>query len=408
MPQIEEEYAAVPTELTTIEPERESCRTVNAQTKPVVSRRPRELTAAYTSEVDVISEQEWYEQLRQFDDANIYQTWAYGAVVWGSQNTSHLVLKREGKVVALAQARIIRIPLVNIGIAYVRWGPVLRSPASDTNEVVFRQAVRALRNEFTCRRKLVLRLFPALFHEEHEQYLRILEEEGFSPRVEASPSQTILMSLERPLEELREGMAAHWQRELKAAERKQVESRESVEDAEFGEFIEIYKEMVSRKQFVEPNDINQFRSIQELLPEDLKMRILLGKLGEDTAAGMIYSAIGDTAVYLFGATSNTGMKAKGSYLLQWKVLEALKQSRTATYNLHGINKARNPGTYKFKSDFGGSNGREVSFIGRFESQPSAMTSFCIKTAEDMLSRARSARKRWANRRVAEKAGPQEK
>jgi lipid II:glycine glycyltransferase (peptidoglycan interpeptide bridge formation enzyme) len=276
------------------------------------------------------------------------------------------------------------------------------------HEDAFRQAIRALRNEFTCKRKLVLRLFPALFHEEHERYLQILEQEGFSPRAEASPSQTILMSLERPLEELREGMAAHWQRELKAAERKQMQSRESVEDAQFGEFIEIYKEMVSRKHFVEPNDINQFRSIQALLPEELKMTILLCTLGEDTAAGVIYSAIGDTAVYLFGATSNAGMKAKGSYLLQWKALEALKQRRTPTYNLHGINKARNPGTYKFKSDFGGSNGREVSFIGRFESQPSAMTFFCIKTAEDMLSRARSARKRWANRRVAEKAAPQEK
>src|ERR1022692_3007685 len=122
----------------------------------------RPLAPGYASEVDTVTEPDWYEHLQKFEDANIYQTWSYAEVSWGLDHTSHLVLKKDGHAVALAQARILKIPFVNIGIAYVRWGPMWRRSAA-ADEDVFRQAVRALRNEFTCERGLVLRLFPVLF-----------------------------------------------------------------------------------------------------------------------------------------------------------------------------------------------------------------------------------------------------
>lgn len=39
-----------------------------------------ELDAGYRSDVDRIDEDGWYLLLEQFDDASIYQTWAYGQV----------------------------------------------------------------------------------------------------------------------------------------------------------------------------------------------------------------------------------------------------------------------------------------------------------------------------------------
>jgi lipid II:glycine glycyltransferase (peptidoglycan interpeptide bridge formation enzyme) len=351
------------------------------------------LAAGFTSEVDVVDEPTWCQLLSTFNDANIYQTWSYAEVSWGLDNTSHLILKKDGRTVALAQVRVVKVPFVNIGIAYVRWGPIWQH-STEADEDIFRQAVRALRNEFTCKRNLLLRLFPALFEDDLPCYSTTLQEEGFSILRGVSDKRTILMDLSPSLDSLREGMLPHWKRELKVAERKQLQVIEGDQDDLFAAFIEIYKEMVSRKQFVEPNDINHFRLIQAKLPTELKMRIMLCKQDDDISSGLICSAIGNKAVYLFGATSNAGMKSRGSYLLHWKLLETLKQQGISVYDLNGINPARNPGTYKFKSDLAGSNGREVVFVGRFEAHPGKVGEFCIKRAESMRTIYRNAREFW--------------
>jgi lipid II:glycine glycyltransferase (peptidoglycan interpeptide bridge formation enzyme) len=359
----------------------------------MAKRKERELAPHFTSEVDTVTERDWQERLQEFDDANIYQTWSYAEVSWGLGNTSHLVLKKEGRTVALAQVRVLKIPFVNVGIAYARWGPIWRR-STEADEDVFRQAARALRNEFTCKRSLVLRLFPVLFDDDLLCYSAILKEEGFSVLRGVSANRTILMDLSPSLEGLREGMLPHWKRELKIAERKQLQVIEGDQDELFGAFVEIYREMVSRKQFVEPNDINHFRLIQARLPKQLKMRIMLCKSGEDICSGLICSAIGNTAIYLFGATSNRGMKSNGSYLLHWKLLETLKRQQIAVYNLNGINPVRNPGTYKFKRDLAGSNGRDVRFVGRFESHPGTLGEFCVKSTESIRTIYRSVRELW--------------
>ena len=79
---------------------------------------------AWDIETDVVSPAAWAEVLDLFEDANIYQTWAYGEVRWGRENLSHLVLRRNGEVAAIAQLRIYHPVRLGIGIAYLRWGPL--------------------------------------------------------------------------------------------------------------------------------------------------------------------------------------------------------------------------------------------------------------------------------------------
>ena len=92
--------------------------------------------------IDGQTAEAWDGILAQFDDASIYQTWAYGAVRWGCNNLSHLILQRGDSILAAAQLRIVRVPFLPGGIAYVRWGPLwqLRNEAKDPS--VFRMAVR--------------------------------------------------------------------------------------------------------------------------------------------------------------------------------------------------------------------------------------------------------------------------
>lgn len=339
-----------------------------------------ELKAGYTSEVDSVSEGEWYRLLREFDDANIYQTPAYGTATSGRRNVRRLLLKNDGQVVAMAQARIAKLPGVKIGIAYVRWGPLWVRAGTPERPEVFRQAIRALRNEFAGKRGLVVRLLPAVLEDNSSGLADILSEEGYSAATAAVNGRTILMDLTQSLTALREGMKPHWKRELKIAEKKDLQIMEGEGDELFATLIEIHREMVARKKFAEGSDINKFRIMQKLLPEEFKMRIMICRSKDGVCAGLVCSAIGSAAVYLFGATSDVGMKSNGSYLLHWRLIEHLKGQGHRIYDLNGVNPITNPGTYKFKRDLAGLNGREVAFSGLCEAPGSALSSIGIKAA----------------------------
>jgi lipid II:glycine glycyltransferase (peptidoglycan interpeptide bridge formation enzyme) len=111
------------------------------------------------------------------------------------------------------------------------------------------------------------------------------------------------------------------------------------------------------------------------------MKLMLCTSPAGLCSGLIASTVGDTALYLFGATSAVGMKSRGSYLLQWRFIEKLQAMGIAGYDLNGINPDANPGTYKFKKDLGGENGKDVRFLGQFDCRDSWLSSTLVKAGE---------------------------
>jgi hypothetical protein len=297
-----------------------------------------------------------------------------------------VVVKKNGEVVAIVQARIAKAPWLRLGIAYIRWGPLWKRRGQQIEIEHFSQALRAIRQEFVLNQGLVLRIFPIVIDDVDASFSAVLAEEGFSAKQGESRPRTILMDLGSALDDLRAGMGGNWKRNLKVALKANSEVVEGTDDSLFADFIAMYKEMVSRKQFVEPNDIHQFREIQSRLPEKLKMKVMLAKSNGEVSAGLICSVMGDTAVYLFGATSNAGMKSSGSYLLHWKLLEKLKQEGIRTYNLNGINSEKNPGTYKFKNDLAGSHGHDVLYAGRFDAHAGGFSRWAVNFADGARAR----------------------
>ena len=356
------------------------------------SRNRRELDAGYSVEVDAVTEGRWYDVLEEFSDANIYQTWAYEATRARLQKMSHLVLRKDGAVVAAAQARLVALPFIKAGIAYVRWGPMWRRRSLPPDADVFRQAVRALRNEYACRRGLVIRLRPALFKEFSPEFAAILADEGYASRREP-PERTLHLDLTRSTGELSAAMRPHWRRQLRKAEKGGLEVVEGAADPLFGDFIRLYREMVRRKRFAEPNDISHFRSTQQRLPPHLKMRILLSKKDGESCSGLVCSAMGDTAIYLFGATSDSALETRGSYLLHWTLIRRLKDFGTRIYDLHGINPEANPGTYRFKAGLCGGQGTDLHFLGQFDAYSSSTSYGCVVIAEQMQKVVRAMRRR---------------
>lgn len=351
-----------------------------------------DLKSDYSVEIDGVGKKEWNAVLEKFDDASVYQSWSYEAVSSGEKSLSHLLLKKKGELVAAAQARIRRIPFTNFGVAYIRWGPLWKLHGKEPDPEVFEQVIRALRNEYACRRKLVMWVLPLLFDDCSGIFVPILNQEGFTPVSIQEVQRTLLVNLESPLQQLRKGFEQKWRNRLNRAEKNSLRVVEGCDDSLFGHFIEIYNEMHGRKRFIETSDVHQFRLMQRDLPEDFRMRILIAFSDDKPAAGLVCSKMGEMGIYLFAATSNSGLNSQGSYLLQWRAINWLKENGAKWYNLHGINPELNPGTFRFKSGLSGKNGKDVCFLGTYQVGENFMASNLVWLAilaRNLLRRSRS-------------------
>jgi|LSQX01.2.fsa_nt_gb hypothetical protein len=344
------------------------------------------LLKGYTAEIDTLQGGDWNNLLNAFEDANIYQTWAYNEIRSGAERASTFILKYNGKIVATAIVRLFPVPLLKAGIAYVYWGPMWRPKGIDADPAIFAQAIRALRNEYTCRRGLILRIFPLLFDDEDNQCLPLLSNEGYLLNKKDRAGRTLIIDLTGDLAILRKGLEQKWRNCLNRAQRNELDIIEGCDDEMYEDFIAVYRQMLDRKQFMEPNDINEFRAVQKLLPDAMKMRIMLCRQDGKTAAGAIFSAIGNSGIYLFGAINEIGMKTNASYLFQWRFIEWLKENHFVFYNLNGINPEANPGTYRFKAGLCGKNGKDVYYSGKFDTCKTSAHRIALRFFESFMAK----------------------
>ena len=355
-----------------------------------VSSRIRPLHAGYSVEFAACDEPRWRTLLEGFEDANLYQTWTYDGVRQGERNLCHCVVSRSGRVVAAAQARVLQLAPLPAGAAYVRWGPLWRRADALPDPGDLRMALRALRNELVLRRGLFLRVFPLAFESDDVDYSSILHEEGFTPSPGEVPQRTLLVSLQPSLEETRKNFDHKWRNCLSKAERNGLVYSAGSDDRFFHAFMELYRALLHRKQFKEPNDINEFREMQRRLPDSLKMMVFLTGAGDDPSCGGVCTAIGATGVYLFGACNDAGLKTNGSYLIQWKAIQWLKEQGCRWYNLNGVNPDANPGTYHFKAGIAGKSGLDTRYLGRFDAYAGSATATIVSAANRAALSARRA------------------
>jgi hypothetical protein len=295
-----------------------------------------------------------------------------------------MVLRRAGTVVAAAQARVVRLPGTGAGIAYIRWGPLWRRNGAPADAEVFRRALRALRDELSRRRGLVLRVYPLAFRGEDQTLAHVLEEEGYAPLEGGKREGTLLLGLEPSLPELRAALDQKWRNGLNRAERNGLELTEGEDDALFDAIDGMYEQMKARKGLAEPNDIEHLRHVQRQLPDGAKLRVVVCRLRGELCAGAIFATLGDTGLYVRGATTEIGMKTQASYMVQWAFVTWLKDHGFARYDLNGINAVTNPGTYHFKRGLGGKHGAEQQLLGIFQVSDSVLSDWIVRGGERLV------------------------
>lgn len=340
-------------------------------------------TASYTTEIDQVTEQEWNGILQGFDDANLVQTWSYGAVRWGKRNLSHVVLKRDGRIVAAAQAIITKVPVLDAGLAYIKMGPLwqLRNKTKDLEAL--RHILSALREIYVLRRGLLLRVFPSGAEDGTGDIRALFSKEGFARDLSMGIPKTAFIDLAYSIDDLRSSLKPTWRRNLVLAERNDLHIVEGESDELFSIFVELYREMLRRKSIVGTVDIHHFQQIQRQLPEGLKMRVLICEHRGEPVAGLVVPVLGKTVPNLLAATGNKGLELRASYLLHWHILEWLKRQDYKLYDLDAINQQKYPSISQFKLGLAGRLGWEAEYLGQFESCTSTVSRLSVNVGEQL-------------------------
>lgn len=322
----------------------------------LMPKTPTRDTADSPPSVDQVDEAEWESCLPLFADASLYQTWAYGAVRWGKGNLSHLVLRRAGEVVAMAQLRIARLPILPAGIAYLRWGPLWQRQGAAPDPAVLAEMLQGLRREYVERRGLSLQIIPNVFEQTPpaEVYSHSLASAGFVPDPSASRYRTFVVDLRPPLEKIRASLQQKWRNQLNASERNGLTCDTSHNTAAYQTFLDLYAGMLARKQFDSSVDVHEFARLQDRLSDSSKMILYTARASDGEAVGsLVCSLVGETALYVLGATNERARDLKAAYFLQWQALQDLKSRGAMAYDLGGANPETNPGGHHFKKGFGG-------------------------------------------------------
>jgi lipid II:glycine glycyltransferase (peptidoglycan interpeptide bridge formation enzyme) len=346
------------------------------------------LDPAWQVEVDRSTPAEWSQMLDLFDDANLYQTWSYGGIRWGARNLSHLVLKRGGEVLGVAQVRIVRPTSFKFGMAYLRWGPLCERRGRPLDPEIPTRMARALEEEYVGKRRLFLRILPNAFAESPRAAVIESAFHGFTqePVLADNTYRTLLLDLSPALEELRKGLDKKWRNLLTSSEKKDLKVVAGSSCDEYRTFCLIYNQMRKRKTFETTVDIEEFSQIQQDLAVSHSLRILICEDRGVPVAGLVASAMGDTAIYLLGATSDDGLNSRGAYLLQWTLIKWLKENGFKWYDLGGIDPERNPGVYHFKR---GLSGTDVTQVRPLTACTSAMSSAVVRAGFAMRDTARA-------------------
>jgi lipid II:glycine glycyltransferase (peptidoglycan interpeptide bridge formation enzyme) len=343
------------------------------------------LASDFSVLLERLPDDSWHGVLDGFEDASVFQTTPFCAAKSASESVEHLVVRRGADVVAAAQIRLVRPPFLRKSIAYVLRGPLFHRWNHAPDWAAFRQALRALRNEYVVKRRLSLRIAPHFTPDYEAECSPLFDSERYVPAPALANRRTIVVDVTRPLDEIRRRLDKKWRNCLNRAEMNNLELREGCDDAMFDLFLVTYRQMLSRKR-LEPGEIGACRTMQSLLPARFKMKVIVALENGEPCAGAICSGIGRRGFYLFGAVGDRGMQNKASYLVQWRAVRWLKEMGCAEYDLHGSNALSNPGVYAFKMGLCGRNGKEVELLGSFDAYGGLLGRLMLTLGERANSR----------------------
>lgn len=287
---------------------------------------------------------------------HLLQSWAWGELKvqfgWG--------VERVAAGAACAQVLFRAAPGGLGSLAYVP-----RGPAADFGDGAgVRALLEAIRPSARKRRAICLKVEPNC--EETPALEGALRAMAFRPSPQTvQPRRTILVDLEGTPETVLERMKQKTRYNIRLAERKGVTIRAGTE-ADLPAFYQLMEVTAERDRFAVHSEAYYTAAHRLLVPAG-QGRLLLAEHEGRLLAGLVAMAFGDTACYMYGASSDEGRNLMPTYLLQWEAMRWARELGCRWYDLWGVPDEEEAvleaqfadrsdglwGVYRFKRGFGG-------------------------------------------------------
>jgi peptidoglycan pentaglycine glycine transferase (the first glycine) len=255
-------------------------------------------------------------------------------------------------------------------IAYVPKGPVV----DYANEDALREFLEAIKSQSRQRRAVCLKIEPDM--EDSPGLAKQLHALGFRPSPQAvQPRRTLLVDLNDESEAVLGRMKSKTRYNIRLAGRKGVTVRQGTER----DLPAIYQlmEWTAERDGFGIHTYDYYEMAYHLFVGSGQGCFLLAEYEGQLLAALVAFAFGDTACYMYGASSDGHRNRMPTYLLQWKAMQWAKDRDCRTYDLWGVPDEAEEvleaefterhdglwGVYRFKRGFGG---RLVRSVGAWD------------------------------------------
>ncbi len=329
--------------------------------------------------VQVTDRAQWDTALAALPLAHVLQTWDWGDFKsrWGWEPI-RLLFERDGQPLAAAQILCRRLSHIPLSVTYVPKGPAL-----DYSDVsLLAHVLSTLEAQARDRRSLFVKIdadvrlgvgpenLPPV--PEAAAVLKMLARRGWRPSAEQIQfKNTVVVDLRPDEDTLLARMKAKTRYNVRLAGRRGVQIR-SGDEADLKTFYSLYRETARRDGFL----IRPPAYYLDLWTQFLRAgraRLLLAEVEGAPIAGLMLFLFGQTAWYMYGASSSQYRNLMPNHLLQWEAIRLARRLGCTQYDMWGAPDhfdQSDPmwGVYRFKTGFGGET---IRGMGAFDYPPSA-------------------------------------
>ncbi|MBV7330883.1 peptidoglycan bridge formation glycyltransferase FemA/FemB family protein [Chloroflexi bacterium TSY] len=223
---------------------------------------------------------------------------------------------------------LLNLGMINLRIAYIPKGPIAEWSHDAETALLLHKVEEACQKAGAS----VLKIEPNL--PDTVENRRMLRNYGFHPSQQViQPQSTIILDISEDEEIILKQMKSKWRYNIRLSQRKGVTVREGTRN-DLIHFHNLMQTTGRRDGFAVHSSAYYERAFDALVPD--YATFLFAEFDDQPLAAIVVVAFGDTACYLWGASSNSERNRMPNHALQWAAIQWARARGVKKYDLWGI------------------------------------------------------------------------
>lgn len=304
--------------------------------------------------VQTISGAEWDRVASHFDGICQEQLFAYASIRWPGVQIEPVIFSDSDGPVGGALVMLQPLPLGLATIALIKWGPMLADAKRSDGEAVMAAMVDRIVEDYARTRGMMVSIMPRVEPGGDSRGLSALLARGFRRGVRLQFPDRYLVDVRLDDNARMAAFGQKWRYHLRKALKAGL-SFEHGTPEQLERFMALYRAMSDRKLFPDHSAIDTLGGMLAMPEGTARPEMFFVTRDGETVAGAVIFTAGDTATYLYGATSDAALDLRAGYFLHWRIIGWLRDyTRARYYDLGGTDGFQ--GLHQFKAGMVGDAG----------------------------------------------------